>query len=431
MGARAGRRGRNDSPAPAAQMGQCLADREVRPLAGRRRADGDARRSQPAIGRARLRRHPEQPDREAGEGAGAAGRRAGEAGSKRREHGMSDLARMEGYDEFLREVKERIQAAQVRAALAVNRELTLLYWQIGRDILQRQQEQGWGAKVIDRLAADLRRAFPDMKGFSPRNLKYMRAFAQAYPDEAIVQQLVAQLPWGHQVRILDKVNDTEQRLWYIHAAVQYGWSRSVLEHQIETKLYGRQGKALTNFERTLPPPQSDLAQQVLKDPYNFDFLTVGKDAEERAIERDLVGHIRDFLLELGVGFSFVGSQVPLEVAGQDFFLDLLFYHLKLRCFVVIELKATDFRPEYAGKMNFYLAAVDDLLRHETDAPTIGMILCKTKLRVMVEYALRNVASPIGVAEYEIMAALPEPLRSSLPTIEQLEAELGGDPEAQA
>ncbi|HLK60763.1 MAG TPA: PDDEXK nuclease domain-containing protein [Chthonomonadaceae bacterium] len=344
---------------------------------------------------------------------------------------MSDLARMEGYDEFLREVKERIQAAQVRAALAVNRELTLLYWQIGRDILQRQQEQGWGAKVIDRLAADLRRAFPDMKGFSPRNLKYMRAFAQAYPDEAIVQQLVAQLPWGHQVRILDKVNDTEQRLWYIHAAVQYGWSRSVLEHQIETKLYGRQGKALTNFERTLPPPQSDLAQQVLKDPYNFDFLTVGKDAEERAIERDLVGHIRDFLLELGVGFSFVGSQVPLEVAGQDFFLDLLFYHLKLRCFVVIELKATDFRPEYAGKMNFYLAAVDDLLRHETDAPTIGMILCKTKLRVMVEYALRNVASPIGVAEYEIMAALPEPLRSSLPTIEQLEAELGGDPEAQA
>src|SRR5579871_5842442 len=345
---------------------------------------------------------------------------------------MSDSAFIEGYNDFLQEVKSPIQSARVRAALAVSRELILLYWQIGRDIKERQEQHGWGDSVLDRLAADLKASFPGVEGFSRRNLYRMRAFYLAYRDQPeFVPQVAAQIPWFHNVILLEKVKDEVAREWYIRAAYEYGWSRAILEHQIETDLYGRSGKALTNFERTLPPPQSDLAQQVLKDPYNFDFLTVGKDAEERAIERDLVGHIRDFLLELGVGFSFVGSQVPLEVAGQDFFLDLLFYHLKLRCFVVIELKATDFRPEYAGKMNFYLAAVDDLLRHETDARTIGMILCKTKLRVMVEYALRNVASPIGVAEYEIMAALPEPLRSSLPTIEQLEAELGGDPEAQA
>lgn len=284
----------------------------------------------------------------------------------------------EGYDDFLRDLKERIRSAQVQAVLAVNRELVLLYWQIGCDILTRQQQQGWGTKVIERLAADLRSAFPEMKGFSPRNLKYMRAFAEAYPMEQIVQQVVAQIPWGHNVRILDIVKDPTERLWYVQQTIQHGWSRNVLVHQIESGLYHRQGKAVTNFDRTLPKPQSELAQQLLKDPYNFDFLSLGKDALERDLERALIDHIRDFLLELGVGFAFVGSQYHLEVGGQDFYIDLLFYHLRLRCYVVIDLKMSGFQPEFSGKMNFYLSVVDDLLRHPDDQPSIGMILCKSK-----------------------------------------------------
>jgi predicted nuclease of restriction endonuclease-like (RecB) superfamily len=283
----------------------------------------------------------------------------------------------EEYAEFLREIKERIRNAQVRAALNVNRELVLLYWQLGREILTRQQKDGWGAKVIERLSRDLRAAFPEMKGLSRTNLLYMQAFARAYPDEAIVQQLVGQIPWGHNVRILDALDDPIRREWYIRQTIQNGWSRNVLVHQIESRLFERQGKAVTNFTQTLPAPQSELAQQVLKDPYNFDFLSLDKEAHERDLERGLVEQIRAFLLELGVGFAFVGSQYHLEVGGQDFYIDLLFYHLQLRCFVVIDLKATPFQPEYAGKMNFYLSAVDDLLRHPTDQPSIGVILCKS------------------------------------------------------
>ena len=243
----------------------------------------------------------------------------------------------EDYAQFLASLKERIRNAQLRAALSVNRELVLLYWELGRDILARQHEQGWGAKVIDRLAVDLRRAFPEMSGFSPRNLKYMRSFASAWPDEPFVQQLVAQIPWGHNVRLLDRVNDPAERAWYIQKTLEHGWSRNVLVLQVESGLFHRQGKAVTNFEATLPNPQSDLAHQLLKDPYNFDFLTLGDDAHERELERGLLEHIRSFLLELGVGFAFVGSQYHLEVGGEDFYIDLLFYHLKLRAFVVIDI----------------------------------------------------------------------------------------------
>lgn len=331
-----------------------------------------------------------------------------------------------GYDGFLRDLKQRIQTAQIKAALAVNSELVLLYWSIGHDILTRQAEQGWGTKVIQRLSADLRREFPEMKGFSERNLKYMRAFAEAYPESAIVQQLAAQLPWFHNCTILDKVKDETERLWYIRATVEHGWSRSVLEHHIETKLYERQGKAVTDFQRTLPAPQSDLAQQVLKDPFNFDFLMLHKDARERELQEGLINHIRQFLLELGKGFAFVGSPYRLTVGGDEFEIDLLFYHLQLRCYVVIDLKIGKFSPQDAGQMNFYLSAVDDLLRHKDDAPSIGLILCKSKNEVVAEYALRDVNKPIGVATHltrEIEAALPKDFQYSLPTVEEIEAEL--------
>jgi predicted nuclease of restriction endonuclease-like (RecB) superfamily len=327
------------------------------------------------------------------------------------------------YEEFLGELKERIRQAQVRAALAVNRELIFLYWQIGRDILWRQQQQGWGAKVIERLAADLRKAFPEIKGFSSRNLKYMRAFAEAYPDEEFVQQTAAQIPWFHNCVLTDKVKDSGEREWYIRQTIQQGWSRNVLVHQIESGLYHRQGKSVTNFERTLPKPQSELAQQIIKDPYNFDFLSLGEAAQERDLEKALINHIRDFLLELGVGFAFVGSQYHLDVGGEDFYIDLLFYHLRLRCFVVIDLKIEEFKPEFSGKMNFYVSAVDDLLRHPNDEPSIGMILCKSRNKTIVEYALRDMNKPIGVSTYQLRQALPENLQGSLPTVEQLEAEL--------
>lgn len=335
-----------------------------------------------------------------------------------------DAAVSRSYAELLAHIKERISSAQVRAAVAVNRELVLLYWGIGAEITRRQKQEGWGTKVIENLARDLKRSFPDMQGFSARNLKYMRAFAQAWPDEQIVQQVVAQLPWGHNVRLLDKLSSPEERAWYAAQAIQHGWSRNVLEMQIEGGLFRRQGKAITNFGQTLPAPQSDLAQQLLKDPYNFDFLTLSGDARERELETGLLQHIRKFLLELGVGFAFVRSQYPLEVGGEDFRIDLLFYHLRLRCFVVIDLKATPFKPEYSGKMNFYLSAVDDLLKHPTDQPTIGLILCKGKNRIIVEYAMRNMMTPMGVAEFRHLEELSAEFQASLPTVQQIEAELG-------
>jgi predicted nuclease of restriction endonuclease-like (RecB) superfamily len=326
------------------------------------------------------------------------------------------------YVSLLAAVKERIRAARLKAAVAVNQELIFLYWSIGRDILDRQAIEGWGARVIDRLAEDLRRDFPDMTGLSPRNLKYMRAFAEAFPDREIVQQVVARLPWGHNVRLVEAVKDPAERLWYARQAIEHGWSRNVLVHQIESDLYRRQGKALTNFARTLPAPQSDLARDLLKDPYSFDFLALGPEMSERELERGLLEHLRSLILELGKGFAFVGSQYHLEVGGQDYYLDLLFYHLRLRCFVVVELKIEEFRPEFAGKMNFYLSAVDDRLRHDTDAPTIGIILCKGKNEMIVEYALRDSTKPMGVAEYRISSALPEPLQAELPTVAEFARE---------
>lgn len=329
-----------------------------------------------------------------------------------------------GYADWLAELKGRIHHAQQRAALAVNRELVRLYWQIGRDILERQAREGWGAKIIDRLAQDLRNAFPDMKGFSPRNLKYMRAFALAWPDAEFVQDVLAQLPWYHQLALLDKLDDTQARRWYAAKAIEHNWSRNVLVMQIETNARARSGQAITNFTERLPAPQSDLARESLKDPYRFDFLGLTDDAQEREVEGALVRHVTQFLLELGAGFAFVGRQVLLDVGGDEFFIDLLFYHLKLRCYVVIELKAGKFKPEHLGQLGFYLTAVDRQIKTEHDGPTIGLLLCKSKNEVVAEYALSDKTQPMGIAEYKLLESLPAELRTALPSIEQIESELG-------
>ena len=335
----------------------------------------------------------------------------------------------EGYTEWLTGLKGRIHSAQQRATLAINRELVLLYWQIGRDIMERQAAQGWGAKVVDRLADDLRAAFPDMKGFSPRNLKYMRAFAQAWPDHEFVQGVLAQLPWYHHLALLDKLDNADARRWYVAQTIEHNWSRNVLVMQIETHQRERSGKAVTNFETTLPQPESDLARESLKDPYRFDFLNLTNEAQEREIESALVKHVTAFLLELGAGFAFVGRQVVLDVGGDEFKIDLLFYHLKLRCYVVIELKAGKFKPEHLGQLSFYLTAVDRQVKHPQDGPTIGLLLCKSKNKVVAEYALGDKAQPMGIAEYKLVESLPAELRTSLPSIEQIERELASDSEA--
>jgi predicted nuclease of restriction endonuclease-like (RecB) superfamily len=329
----------------------------------------------------------------------------------------------EGYTEFVRDLKRRIKESQLKAAISANTELILLYWDIGKEILERQEKEGWGAKIIERLAVDLKNEFPDMKGFSPRNLKYMRKFASLYPDFEFVQQAVAQIPWGHTVRLMELVKNAKQREWYIFKIKEHGWSRDILVHQIESGLYHRQGKGVSNFSRTLPSPQSDLARQTLKDPYLFDFLMLENDAEEREIEKQLTHHITKFLLELGAGFAFVGRQYHLEISGNDYYIDLLFYHLKLKCYVVIELKGGKFKPEYAGKLNFYLSAVDDLLKGNNNNPSIGIILCRTKDKVLAEYSLRDINKPIGVSDYKLTHAIPEEFKSSLPSIEELESEL--------
>ena len=359
------------------------------------------------------------------------------------------------YAPLLAEIKARVQAARIKAGLAANRELLALYWDIGRLVLERQNKEGWGAKVIDRLSLDLQREFPGQQGFSPRNLKYMRAFAEAWPETVIVHQPVAQLidpkqpeseivqtplaqrtqqmvaivqaplaqlSWYHHLALLDKLDHPADRLWYAAKAVEHGWSRNVLALQIEAGLHQRQGKAITNFQATLPPTQSDLAQGITKDPYLFDFLTLRDDANERAVEEALVTQVEKFLLELGAGFALVGRQVHLEVGDQDFYLDLLFYHLKLRCFVVIDLKAREFTPEAAGKMNFYLSTVDDRFRQPGDQPSIGLILCRSKNRVIAEYALRDLSKPIGVSGYvtKLVGLLPKALKGAVPTVAELE-----------
>jgi predicted nuclease of restriction endonuclease-like (RecB) superfamily len=357
-----------------------------------------------------------------------------------------------GYAFLLEELKDRIRAAQVKAALSVNRELIALYWHIGQAIVERQRAKGWGKSIVERLAGDLQREFPGIAGFSPQNIWRMRALYLAWNDPILAQvaresgrvklsraareldgkdlpQAVVEIPWFHNVILIEKVKNPVERLWYARQTVANGWSRAMLLHWIESDLHARQGKAVTNFKAALPSPQSDLAAEVVRDPYYFDFLTLRADAAERELERGLLGHIRKFLLELGAGFAFVGQQVHLEVDGEDYYLDLLFYHLRLRCFVVIELKARPFKPEDAGKMNFYLSAMDDLIRHPDDKPSIGVILCKTRSRVTAEYALRDLAKPVGVARYvtKLVAALPDDLKGNLPTIEQIERELAPAP----
>ena len=354
------------------------------------------------------------------------------------------------YGSLLTGLKARIQSAQLRASLSVNRELITLYWDLGKAIVKAQKERGYGNAVVERLVGDLHRSFPAMKGFSPRNIWRMRAFYLAWTDGikdggkappgldarilpqlvaeldgANLPQAVAEIPWGHNVWLLEKVKSPLLRLWYARKTVEHGWSRAVLTHQIESGLHQRAGKAVTNFQQTLPASQSDLAQQTIKDPYNFDFLTLDADAQERDLELGLIEHVQKFLLELGVGFALVGRQVHLEIGGQDYYIDLLFYHLRLRCYVVIDLKMEAFQPEFAGKMNFYLSAVDDRMKHADDQPSIGLLLCRERNQVTVEYALRDFRKPIGVAQWQtkLVESLPKKLKGNLPTVEQIEAEL--------
>lgn len=316
------------------------------------------------------------------------------------------------YTDFLYNIKARLKQSQIRAALAANTELVRFYWQLGVDLIEQQKKYEWGNNFLEQFSHDMRNTFPSMQGFSVTNLKRMRIFAKAYPKSP---QPVDQIPWGHICYLIHIVKDETIRHWYAQQTVQNGWSRSMLEMQIETRLYDRQGTArnkTTNYHERLPPSQSDLAQEILKDPYNFDFLSISEKAYERDIEDALVTHVRDFLIELGQGFAFVGSQVPITIDNQEFFIDLLFYHLHLRCFVVIELKANNFKPEHTGQLGFYLAAIDDLMKKNIDNPTIGMLLCKSKNKVVAEYALRNMKAPIGISEYTF-----------LPTIEQIEMKL--------
>lgn len=334
------------------------------------------------------------------------------------------------YIETLVILKKQVQEAQIKSALAANKELIALYWRIGKTIAEKQKKSSWGSNIIERLANDLQKEFPGIAGFSRRNVFRMQAFYLAYQK---VPQLVAQfenhvifnIPWGHNVLILEKLKDSHERLWYAQKTIENGWSRAILEMQIESKLLTRTGKAVTNFSSTIPAPDSDLAQQSLKDPYIFDFLTLHESHVEQDIEQGLINNVQRLLLELGKGFSFVGRQYHMQVGTQDFYIDLLFYHFKLRCFVVVELKAGKFDPRDAGQLNFYLSAVDSNLKGPEDKPTIGLLLCKSKDNIVAEYALRDIKKPIGVAGYEVdlIAKLPKNLKSSLPTIEEIEAEL--------
>jgi len=364
------------------------------------------------------------------------------------------------YSDLLGGIKTRIRQAQAKAVISANTEMILMYWDIGRMVSEKMHLEGWGTAVIPRLASDIRNELPDEKGFSKRNIGRMIAFYREYPRTsilpqpvakletdgnltstivpqpvaqlptselpAILQQLVAKIPWGHNILLMEKIKDIPSRFWYMQQIIEQGWSRDTLGQMIKNSAHARKGTAVTNFQQRLPSPQSDLARQLLKDPYIFDFLSLEEPFHERELEVGLVRHLEKFLLELGQGFAFVGRQYQLEVSNKDFYIDLLFYHLKLRCFVVIELKKGDFKPEYAGKMNFYCSAVDDHLKHETDQPTIGLILCQTKDRLIAEYSLRDIHKPIGVSDYELTRALPDNLKSVLPTIEEIEAELQGE-----
>lgn len=331
----------------------------------------------------------------------------------------------DGYLDFIEEIKKEITTQRISVVLNANSSMICLYWNIGHAILQKQEEEGWGAKVIDRMATDLKNAFPDMSGFSPRNIKYMRKFAECWTDYEIVQRVVAQIPWRSNISLMDKLHDEESRIWYAQKTIENGWSKSVLDLQIESGLIGRAGKSVNNFPVALPPLDSDMANQIFKDPYLFDFLGTDMPRREVEIEKQLTEHIQKFLLELGQGFAFVGRQVHLEVGGQDFYIDLLFYHLKLRCYVVIELKACDFEPGYISQLNMYQNVVNDIWKHPEDKPTIGLLMVKGKNQTVVEYSLSGYQNPIGVAECknQLKESLPEELKSSLPSIEEIEKEL--------
>ncbi len=352
----------------------------------------------------------------------------------------SEVVSLVGYNEFLKEIKEKIRNVQLKAAIAASRELIQLYWDLGKDIVEKQVKEKWGSKVLERVAKDLQNEFPGVEGFSRANIFRMRAFYLAYSNcLTAVRQLQKDplapffnIPWGHNFVLLDKLKSFDERLWYAKKIIEHGWSRAMLTIWIENDLYSREGKALTNFKTTLPAPQSDLAQQTLKDPYVFDFLTLHNEHFEKELEDGLVNHIQNFLIELGQGFAFLGRQYLLTVSGHPFYIDLLFYHVKLRCFVVVELKAKAFKPEDAGQLNFYLSAVDDMIKHPSDNPTIGILLCKDRDKVIAEYAFRGIERPMGVVEYETMLtkAIPEELKASLPTVNEIETELSASMETQ-
>lgn len=335
------------------------------------------------------------------------------------------LMNQDDYFATINEIKSEIQKAQYKATVKVNNELLLLYYHIGKVI---NKHKVWGNKFIDNLSVDLRREYPDSKGYSVRNLKYMAKFADLFPEQKIVQEVLAHLSWYHVVSLMDKVKERPILLWYAKNCVENGWSRNVMVHQIESNLYARQATSekVTNFADRLPSPQSELATNMMKDPYIFDFIPFKADMLERDIERAMVSEVTKLLLELGAGFAFLGNQYHLNVGGEDFYLDLLFYNLKLRCYVVIELKTGEFKPEYAGKLNFYLTAVDNILKTEQDAPTIGLLLCKSKNDLVAEYALRDINKPIGVSEYRITDELPEQFRQQLPSIEDIKKRIGKD-----
>ena len=339
------------------------------------------------------------------------------------------------YISFFKQLKDRVRQAQVKASLAVNAELIQLYWDMGKSIVEKQEKEGWGSSVIENLCVDLQGEFPGIKGFSRRNIFRMQAFYQCYAKvpqavallEDIPNSLpIVKIPWGHNVLLLEKIKNNQERLWYANQVIEHGLSRSALENWIAVKAYKRHGRAITNFASRLPAPQSQLAQEILKDPYNFDFLTLDANYRETELEQALIDNIQKLLLELGKGFAFIGRQYHLEASGNSYYLDLLFYHTKLHCYCVIELKNTDFKPEYAGKLNFYLSIVDDRLKGKDDNPSIGMLLCKSKDKLIVEYALRDINKPIGISGYvtKALKTLSKKLQSSLPTIEDIEAELG-------
>ncbi len=337
------------------------------------------------------------------------------------------LTKNKNYSVWLKELKNKVRLVQIKAAVKVNSELLQFYWELGQDILDKQKNAKWGDGFLRQLSMDLSSEFPHIRGFSKRNLELIRKWYVFYNQKNLIaKQAVSQLvqiPWGHNIAITSKCKNLDEAFFYIRKTIQNNWSRSVLTHHIESNLFKREGKAITNFEATLPVPQSDLAKETLKDPYNFDFLTLTEKHNEKELENALISHVTKFLLELGAGFSYIGQQYRLEISGDEFYIDLLFYHVKLHCYVVVELKAVKFKPEFAGKLNFYVSAVDGILKSERDTSTIGILICKSKNDTVVEYALKDISKPIGVSEYIITKNLPDEFKSSLPSIEEIEAEL--------